>query len=92
MEGKFTGTLEVQIPFQEHIYQCLEQGIPFICATKDMFAKIKDPDMFMEYLDKVSSMCRFKGNAGERYVVYPKGYKFKPLPPEPTDTPPKRYA
>lgn len=75
-EGTFCGTLEKQIPFQEHIYQNLEAGRVFFCSTEYMFQQVKDPDMFMEYLDKVSQRCRFRGNAGKYYVVYPHSYKF----------------
>lgn len=75
MERKFTGTLSAQLAFQEHIFQCLQEGVPFVCTTEYMFCNIENPDMYMEYIDKVTSMCRFKGVAGDMYVVYPKSYR-----------------
>lgn len=98
-ERKFTGTLEQQLQFQEHIYQVLEQNIPFICATTHMFESIANPEMYLEYIDQVTSMCRFRGDAGSMYVVYPKNYLFREItdaekgPSNDDDPePPKRYA
>ena len=99
-EMKFTGTLEQQLKFQENLYQILEQDVPFICSTEYMFKQINNPDMYMEYIDNVASMCRFRGDAGSMYVVYPKNYVFKEVTdsekgpsndPDP-DEPPPKYA
>lgn len=98
-EMKFTGTLEQQLKFQEELYQVLEQNVPFICSTEYMFKQINNPEIYMEYIDKVTSMCRFRGDAGSMYVVYPKNYKFREVTEEekgpttdPDPEPPKRYA
>ncbi len=98
-ERKFTGTLEQQLKFQENLFQILEMNVPFICSTEYMFKQIFDPAMYMEYIDQVTSMCRFRGDAGSMYVVYPKNYVFREItdaekgPSNDDDPePPPRYA
>lgn len=71
MAKHYTGTSASQLYFQEHIYQLMEQGVPFICSSAHLRAQVQDPEAFMEYLDPVTAKMRWNGQPDPKNFDFP---------------------
>jgi len=68
MSRDFEGTATSQLRFQEHVYTCLEQGIPFICSGDYLFSQVENAATFMEYIDPVARRLKIKGPSDKNDV------------------------